>query len=102
LAVVGIAAVIYSPFHYSWRWRQNEEQYQHGRIIKDDWVGGQVFIPIESWGLGALGAGAALFAGWQGPSFGHITIHGAKAQPPDKLYGVAVVFSPDSRFRSRR
>jgi hypothetical protein len=65
LAVVGIAAVIYSPFHYSWRWRQNEEQYQHGRIIKDDWVGGQVFIPIESWGLGALGAGAALFAGWQ-------------------------------------
>ena len=36
--------------------------------------------------------------GMGSPSFGHITIHGAKAQPPDKLYGVAVVFSPDSRF----
>ena len=36
--------------------------------------------------------------GMGSPSFGHITIHGTKAQPPDRLYGEAVVFSPDSRF----
>ena len=32
------------------------------------------------------------------PFFGHITIHGAEAQLPDREYGEAVVFSPDSRF----
>lgn len=60
-----VSAVVNVPFHYSWRWHQNEVQYQQGRIIKDDWVGGQVFIPIESWGFGALGVGGALFAAWQ-------------------------------------
>ncbi len=36
--------------------------------------------------------------GMGSPCFGHITIHGAKGQPPDRLYGDAIVFSPDSRF----
>ena len=65
LAALCVVAVIYAPFHYSWRWKQNEDQYQQGRIIKDDWVGGQIFIPIESWGLGVLGGTGALFAVWE-------------------------------------
>src|ERR1051325_315121 len=32
------------------------------------------------------------------PAFGHVTIHGTEGQIPDRLYGEAVVFSPDSRF----
>jgi hypothetical protein len=36
--------------------------------------------------------------GMGSPCFGHITIHGTKGQPPDRLYGDAIVFSPDSRF----
>ena len=32
------------------------------------------------------------------PSFGHATIHGTEGQLPDRMYGEAVVFSPDSRF----
>lgn len=65
IAALSALAVIYAPIHYSWRWKQNEDQYQQGRIIKDDWVGGQVFIPIESWALGILGGAGALFVFWQ-------------------------------------
>ncbi len=36
--------------------------------------------------------------GMGSPLFGHITIHGAEGQLPDRLYGEAVVFSTDSRF----
>ena len=36
--------------------------------------------------------------GMGSPSFGHITIRGTEGQLPDRLYGEAVVFSPDSRF----
>ncbi len=36
--------------------------------------------------------------GMGSPWFGHITIHGTKAQPPNQLYGEAALFSPDSRF----
>jgi hypothetical protein len=32
------------------------------------------------------------------PAFGHITIHGARAQFPDYLFGEVIVYSPDSRF----
>src|SRR6266542_4973137 len=32
------------------------------------------------------------------PLFGHLTIRGTEGQLPDRLYGEAVVFSPDSRF----
>jgi hypothetical protein len=65
IATLCVSAIIYAPLHYSWRWRQNEEQYQQGRIIKDDWVGGQILIPIEAWGLGILGGAGALFALWR-------------------------------------
>lgn len=36
--------------------------------------------------------------GMGSPSFGHITIHGTDLEFADHLFGVAVVFSPDSRF----
>ncbi len=36
--------------------------------------------------------------GMGSPLFGHITIHGAEGHLPDREYGEAVVFSPDSRF----
>jgi hypothetical protein len=36
--------------------------------------------------------------GMGSPAFGHLTIHGVESQLPDRLYGEAVVFSPDSRF----
>ena len=65
LAGLSLLAIIYAPFHYSWRWQQNDEQYQQGQIIKDDWVGGQVFIPVESWGIGILGLTGLLWALWR-------------------------------------
>ena len=45
---------------------------------------------VEKHDYGEIGMGS--------PRFGRITIHGAKGQPPGRLYGEAVVFSPDSRF----
>jgi len=36
--------------------------------------------------------------GMGSPLFGHITIRGAEGKVPDRLYGEAAVFSPDSRF----
>jgi hypothetical protein len=65
IATLCLLAIIYAPFHYSWRWNQNEAQYQQGQIIKDDWVGGQVFIPVESWGIGILGLTGLLWAFWR-------------------------------------
>ena len=65
LAAFCISAVVYAPIHHSWRWRQNEEEFQQGRIDKDDWVADRIFIPIESWGIGALGVGGVLFAAWR-------------------------------------
>lgn len=64
-AALCLLAIIYAPFHYSWRWDQNEAQYQQGQIIKDNWVGGQVFIPLESWALGTLGVAGLFWALWR-------------------------------------
>ena len=36
--------------------------------------------------------------GMGSPAFGHLTIKGAEGQLPERLYGEAIVFSPDSRF----
>ncbi len=39
--------------------------------------------------------------GMWSPALGHITIHSTKGQSPDRLYGEAIVFSPDSRWDRR-
>lgn len=54
--------VIYAPIHYAWRWRQNDRQYEQDLINKDTWVMRQVFIPIEGWALGIVGAGGVAYA----------------------------------------
>jgi hypothetical protein len=36
--------------------------------------------------------------GMGSPLFGHVTIRGTEGQLPERLYGEAAVFSPDSRF----
>jgi hypothetical protein len=65
LTALSVAAVLYAPFHYSWRWEGNDQLFRDDRISKDDWVADQILIPIEAWGLGAagvIGAGVVIWS----------------------------------------
>jgi hypothetical protein len=64
LAVLSIAAVLYAPIHYTWRWKRNDQLFRDRRIVKDDWAADQIFIPVEAWGLRAAGVCGAGFVVW--------------------------------------